>query len=1284
MAAPTLTPDYASLMTEQTLVEGDRPPNKSPEARTTETDNSKHAKIRHPFWLTKPAPILFATVFAACGVALIVLDRSSRNGLPLSISASEYSWTYGPTAILVVILSFWRRIDYYYKSAQPWRELHAGPASTERSLLLDYISPIQVTSMFTAFRAKHHSVAVTILSFFLIKGITLVSTTLFVVKPTLQSGSFAIEYPDAFDASHVWSSPAYEVREEDSRGELVWPNVNVYGGGSDDFIWAYVARLNGEAKSDTKWNTQDGMVTQRLRLPDSTLNMTTLEAPVDVFQPNVTCEEAELSVSRGNPSWDSATCSTGPIYFLESRTYSYQRVNCSQSNNASSDVGFHWPGYIEDHDVRHVFSVALYDQDDKGPKLANSSSIICKIGYNIISANATWDLLTGHVTFAEGALEGQGKLLPNLSNPAFAEMLWTGLDDTASSLKLDKELPGGTETNRSVTEFSRVNESFLQLLVAKLGIQDDLDSLLDTSVLKDASISVFKGIATEFANKLLVEKKEARGTARGVVSEARLHTRPISLWTMVAGFFVLALLCCFLLLATSTDFWVPAMCGSIAGHAAVLANSRALQDFLKDAGHCRNKELKSKLQGMHFGTTDATGPGGFAVEITQQNPTPDEVPIAEASAKRKSWVPITGRFSYVVTAHVTAVLAIVGLEILQQLSDKRKGLLDMTNSDSTVPSYTIRLASTATVFAVATLFNCIDFTIVTFAPYSTLRSGRVPAERSILFHLLSVSPFLVLFRSLRQRQFGAAASNMSSLIGGFLTIIVSGLWVLNAPVVVESPSTATIGNWDASWLNGTFEDDAGAARALNLIRYGGSNTPTGIWNDLVLPQVNISSSTFDVVGRTANYAYNLGALRPTLNCTAIPRANISATWAERINLMPGWTYNTDISAQFALPSECVNTSSSGMTNLSFGRSIEMNVVGHEKQEKPGWIGRYIDLDTNAGKVRTNCPSVGVLFGHVEYTSNDTSKWNLTAFVCSQGIEQVPVVVTYTGNRSLELDEQHPPKPDSTAAWRWHNGSHGQALGSKLSVHQNFNLAPFPADQNLDRQVDPFFNHLLAGPDNFQREDLEGDKNIDKLIRAVTRDYSEYMRILIDRNFRANSNSTRTTLISSTGEASAKQPFSATTNITGIFSEEVTRLGIHFTSKVILQVLLGAMVIGGLASYALVKLDGTLPRNPCTIASTMAFLAGSQLCGPDSDIIPQGAEFMSDGQLKQVFDGWVFSLGWWHSENAGVEGSDETTNESGLANGDESSVSTISVGGRTNERFGVDVGSANVSKFDKDS
>ena len=87
-----------------------------------------------PFWFSTSALVLLLFIFLSCAASLIAVDRviASQDGLPLSVSSNPYSWTYGPTAILIVILSLWRRLDYHFKLREPWRELLAGPLSGEK------------------------------------------------------------------------------------------------------------------------------------------------------------------------------------------------------------------------------------------------------------------------------------------------------------------------------------------------------------------------------------------------------------------------------------------------------------------------------------------------------------------------------------------------------------------------------------------------------------------------------------------------------------------------------------------------------------------------------------------------------------------------------------------------------------------------------------------------------------------------------------------------------------------------------------------------------------------------------------------------------------------------------------------------------------------------------------------------------------------------------------------------------------------------------------------------
>ena len=141
--------------------------------------------------------------------------------------------------------------------------------------------------------------------------------------------------------------------------------------------------------------------------------------------------------------------------------------------------------------------------------------------------------------------------------------------------------------------------------------------------------------------------------------------------------------------------------------------------------------------------------------------------------------------------------------------------------------------------------------------------------------------------------------------------------------------------------------------------------------------------------------------------------------------------------------------------------------------------------------------------------------------------------------------------------------------------------------------------------------------------------------------------------------------------TGSYSADVTHLAIDGASNLILQVPFATMSGLSLLGFLLVKIRGTLPRDPCSIGNMMALLADSQLCDRELGVIPQNAEHMSESHLRQGFDGWVFSLGREHrNSQGGNAASAEEYDPSSSGN----TLGSASLKRRQNEkRFGIDIG-----------
>jgi hypothetical protein len=125
-------------------------------------EDETHGSYWTSIWLRRPTLLALVALFTALIASLIVLltVEQAHDGIRPSLSSNHYAWTYGPTAVLIIVLSLWRQVDYYCKLMQPWQEMYKGPKDADNSLMLDYISPLMITSWIRAVRRGHIPVAV--------------------------------------------------------------------------------------------------------------------------------------------------------------------------------------------------------------------------------------------------------------------------------------------------------------------------------------------------------------------------------------------------------------------------------------------------------------------------------------------------------------------------------------------------------------------------------------------------------------------------------------------------------------------------------------------------------------------------------------------------------------------------------------------------------------------------------------------------------------------------------------------------------------------------------------------------------------------------------------------------------------------------------------------------------------------------------------------------------------------------------------------------------------------
>lgn len=125
---------------------------------------------------------------------------SARNdGIAKGFNKDHYLWTYGPTAFLTLIAALFNRVEYQAKVLAPWERLSKGPAPARKTLLLDYVSPLQPVAIYESLKNKDFAVAATATISVLIKLLIVLSSGLITLSRVgVHHSTIPMEIQDAF------------------------------------------------------------------------------------------------------------------------------------------------------------------------------------------------------------------------------------------------------------------------------------------------------------------------------------------------------------------------------------------------------------------------------------------------------------------------------------------------------------------------------------------------------------------------------------------------------------------------------------------------------------------------------------------------------------------------------------------------------------------------------------------------------------------------------------------------------------------------------------------------------------------------------------------------------------------------------------------------------------------------------------------------------------------------------------------------------------------------------
>lgn len=139
---------------------------------------------RKPPGLRLPVLLSFALLFASIAVSLGVVYRYSitHHGIATPEMRLQYLWTYCPSALFILISGLWVMVDYNTKTLAPWEAMVAAPTTAQKSILLDYTSANQFSTLYKSWKNSHWNVFLAVLGTLLLDLLIILSTGIFRAK----------------------------------------------------------------------------------------------------------------------------------------------------------------------------------------------------------------------------------------------------------------------------------------------------------------------------------------------------------------------------------------------------------------------------------------------------------------------------------------------------------------------------------------------------------------------------------------------------------------------------------------------------------------------------------------------------------------------------------------------------------------------------------------------------------------------------------------------------------------------------------------------------------------------------------------------------------------------------------------------------------------------------------------------------------------------------------------------------------------------------------------------
>ncbi|OGM49207.1 hypothetical protein ABOM_004034 [Aspergillus bombycis] len=1148
-----------------------------------------------PFYLRRRILLTFVVIFCGIIAALEVLNRISQvnYGIASSVEGRHYLWTYGPTAILTMVAAFWSRVEFQVKQHAPWQSLQEKPEVAERSILLDYITPMQPFAAIQALRNRHFAVAAGATGSMLLTLLIIFSTGLFSLQEIgVQKDHVPILLYDYFSGEN--------------------PTLDAEGATPFDTLNS-VLFDNGSYPEGTTAN----LAFQRFSAPNISSNAI-VTAQIDGMEAQLSCEPANITITK----WEveGVTSTYGEFTITHQNMTNEIATPSCKIENFSIDGGYgaYYPyvGMFEQGQcvgskgtdgtrvvvtiakIREnvVFSNDTYDDYTRGYHqksdivLDQSVLLICTPTYSLLEVNATNNASVSLSNVQIEDTRSKNSTLPGLAAWDIANSVLSGPKGHTIGRPIEDNNPFVAPDKMSV-DYS------LQIGAWLAGSTGNIDLLFQDDVLNYVASAYYRAMAAQYMNNGLARQRSSTTTGSAVVLEHRVIMAELPLRAMevcLALGIMLALVIIFLAspTATASTPWNP---NSISAIAAIISNSKSLRQYVAGTSTSPLYILEDRLKESRY--CSRTSAEGFSIETVDNDQSDISTTDKQSSPSSSAGSKPFPSFIFRVAIFVAVASILVVLEVLLHISETRDGLADVTTNKYMHYSWTLLPSLLMEIIGLS--FRSMSFNSRILAPYARLKrpSGAVFQSCMPVNFLDSLSVTTVI-RSIRTRHFAVLAATLAAFITSFLSIVTSGLFsAMDTSQYIstnfsQEDTFHRFAIWNASVSPDL--DNSNVITAQYIIQGNRTSFPRWTYERLIFPKLSMNASLRTNLPESSFVELWVPALRTAPTCLVQRGSEVNYTLQAATDEQT--SVNSKVSQVLYIEPPRI-----GCAPWSNGTGWQENSGDLLELETEGYFGLAILSPCyNANSSGANLP-VSYFWGEVR----NGKVANIAAMTCAPVAETVN---TWTRFQLPDFDipADHPPVPDESSA--------------STVKDQYIPYSPWSSTSSTAANLDSFFQALVSGRWAIPRDYLGDADKIENVIEAIK---------FQDGIMKAQEFNGMTRL------ANASLGVSLPGNVT--LTNNRLRLIQDATSTRVLDALLVSILILGIIGSILVNTDHILPKSPSSIAAVASLLA-------DSNFLDwyQPAEDPNDtARGRKFFAGSRFVLGRQNAENLSDSSSSPT-------------------------------------------